>query len=214
MRSGNEGGNLCVMPPLTAPVVPPGSLGATEQPRIRTGDLLLRPWAEADAHDLRAAFSDAAIQQWHARSIESREEAVDLIASYNAAWPAETNAHWAITGPDLIGRVALRGLDLSEGLAEIAYWVTPAARGRAAAPRAVIALSEWAFTDLGLHRLGLHHAVANTASCRVAEKAGFTYEGTQRSAALHPDGWHDMHQHARIQGDRGSGFTSGPRTSI
>lgn len=39
---------------------------------------------------------------------------------------------------------------------------------------------------------------ANAASCRVALKAGFAAEGTRRSAALHADGWHDMHLHARI----------------
>ncbi|WP_297548795.1 GNAT family protein [Amycolatopsis sp.] len=53
----------------------------------------------------------------------------------------------------------------------------------------------------GLHRLDIQHSVANSASCRVAEKAGFTYEGTLRSSALHTDGWHDMHLHARVQGD-------------
>jgi RimJ/RimL family protein N-acetyltransferase len=36
---------------------------------------------------------------------------------------------------------------------------------------------------------------------RVAAKAGFTAEGTLRSALLHADGWHDMHLHARVQGD-------------
>ena len=38
---------------------------------------------------------------------------------------------------------------------------------------------------------------------RVAAKAGFTAEGTLRSALLHADGWHDMHLHARVLGDPG-----------
>jgi RimJ/RimL family protein N-acetyltransferase len=37
------------------------------------------------------------------------------------------------------------------------------------------------------------------ASCRAAEKAGYPAEGTRRSAALHPDGWHDMHVHALVR---------------
>ena len=40
--------------------------------------------------------------------------------------------------------------------------------------------------------------MANTASCRVAGKAGFHLEATLRSVLLHSDGWHDMHLHARI----------------
>jgi RimJ/RimL family protein N-acetyltransferase len=189
------------MPRLTAPVVPAGSLSQAGQPTLRAGDLLLRPWAPGDAAALIAAFADPELQRWHARTVESAAEAQALIAGYTQAWRTESGAHWAITGPDVIGRVALRAIDLDEGRAEIAYWVTAAARGRGAAVRAAMALSAWALGDLGLHRLDLEHAVANTASCRVAQKAGFAYEGTRRSAVLHGDGWHDMHLHARIQGD-------------
>lgn len=189
------------MPRLTAPVVPAGSLSKAEQPVLHAGDLLLRPWAEADADALLTAFTDAAIQHWNGHSVASRQEAVEMIASYNQGWRTETAAHWAITGPEVIGRVALRVIDLEEGSAEIAYWVMPAVRGRGTAVQAVAALCEWALADIGLHRLELHHSVANTASCRVAEKAGFGYEGTKRSAFLHADGWHDLHLHSRIQGD-------------
>jgi len=57
--------------------------------------------------------------------------------------------------------------------------------------------THWAF-DIGFLRVFLRHSSANTASCRVAEKTGFRYEGTLVSAAPHPDGRHDMHVHARI----------------
>ncbi|MFC7614839.1 GNAT family N-acetyltransferase [Actinokineospora soli] len=57
------------------------------------------------------------------------------------------------------------------------------------------------FDDLKLHRLYLDHSTANTASCRVATKAGFTPEGTLRGAGLHADGWHDMHLHSRLRTD-------------
>ena len=65
------------------------------------------------------------------------------------------------------------------------------------AGRALTAMTEWLFT-LGLHRVELMHSVLNEPSCRVAAKQGFELEGTRRSALLHPDGWHDMHLHARI----------------
>lgn len=40
----------------------------------------------------------------------------------------------------------------------------------------------------------------NGASCRVAVKAGFHAEGIRKGAALHADGWHDLHQHALLAG--------------
>ncbi|MFF0035895.1 GNAT family N-acetyltransferase [Streptomyces mirabilis] len=50
------------------------------------------------------------------------------------------------------------------------------ARGRGAAPRALRALTHWAFTafpdDTPKH-LELLHQVDNTASCRVAQKSGY-----------------------------------------
>ncbi len=69
------------------------------------------------------------------------------------------------------------------------------------AVEAVRRLSAWALDDLGLHRLRLCHSVANPASCRVAEKAGYSFEGTMRGALLHADGWHDEHLHALVRGD-------------
>ncbi|HEY2284866.1 MAG TPA: GNAT family N-acetyltransferase, partial [Streptosporangiaceae bacterium] len=121
------------MPRVAAPVVPAGSLSRAAQPALPAGGLILRPWAAADAGALIAAFADPAIQRWHARTVESAAEAQSMIAGYRRAWAAETAAHWAITGPEVLGRVALRSIDLAEGCAEIAYWVTPAARGRGAA---------------------------------------------------------------------------------
>ena len=77
----------------------------------------------------------------------------------------------------------------------------PEARGRDVAARALRLVSDWLFTEIGLHRIELAHAVANAASCRVAAKAGYVLEGTKRRQTLHPDGWHDMHLHARLDSD-------------
>jgi len=41
----------------------------------------------------------------------------------------------------------------------------------------------------------------NPASCRVAGNAGYGFEGIKRREALHADGWHDMHLHARLIDD-------------
>ena len=66
-------------------------------------------------------------------------------------------------------------------IGEIAYVIAPAARGRGIAPTAVRLLSEWAFATLGLARLQVSIAPENASSIRVAEKAGYRYEGLLRS---------------------------------
>ena len=177
----------------------------SDQPALRArGGLTLRRWFPYDAGELVNAFSDPAIQHWHMRRVLSLEEARDLISEWNQCWRAETDGHWAIVRDDMrevAGRVSLRKIDLKIGCAECSYWILPAVRGRGIATGALLALTCWALDDLGLHRLELAHSVNNLLSCRVANKAGFRLEATKRSALLHEDGWHDMHLHARIQGD-------------
>lgn len=118
-------------------------------------------------------------------------------------WHAELSAIWAIArvGGEAMGLIGWGDIDLRGGSAEIVYWLLPEARGRGIAVEATKQVTRWAFDELGLHRLRLCHAVANDASCRVAAKAGFVLEGTQRSALLHADGWHDEHLHALIESD-------------
>jgi RimJ/RimL family protein N-acetyltransferase len=90
-------------------------------------------------------------------------------------------------GGDYLGEVLifLRTPEAAEaGTGEIAYVVAPAARGRGIASTALGLFSEWAFASLGLARLQLFIRPDNLASRRVAEKAGYTYEGTLRSAKL------------------------------
>ncbi|MEH0442918.1 MULTISPECIES: GNAT family N-acetyltransferase [unclassified Streptomyces] len=193
------------MPYTADPVLPAGTLSGAPQPELRTGDgLLLRPWRAGDAPAVHAAFQDPVMHQWHIRAADSEEEVAGWIEEWRTCWQEESSAQWAVVDAhtdELLGRVALRGVQLAEGVAEVAYWTTRAARGRGVAPRATTALTRWAFDEIGFHRLELMHATANEASCRVAGKAGFALEGTRRSAALHQDGWHDMHLHARVQGD-------------
>ncbi|WP_052848794.1 GNAT family N-acetyltransferase [Streptomyces avicenniae] len=191
------------MPLLVTPVIAADSIGAQDQPTLPLGDgPVLRPWLPDDAEAVAAAHEDPLIQRWHARRADSVAEAAGWVAGWQADWAAERGLHWAIAeGGTLLGRLSLKDLDLIDGTAEVAYWMTPAARGRGVCPRAVRTLTAWALDEAGFHRLTLLHSTANTASCRVAEKAAFALEGTLRSAALHADGHHDMHLHAHVRGD-------------
>jgi [ribosomal protein S5]-alanine N-acetyltransferase len=190
------------MPKTVAPVIAAGSLGTTPQPHLNEpSGLVLRPWVAEDSPQLMDAFQDPAIQFWHTRTISSTEEATTLIEDYADGWRAESRANWAIlsSAGELLGRISLNPMNLQDGEAEIGYWVRSAARGRGVAVNAVNALTSWAYR-VGFHRVIIHHSTANPASCSVARRAGFDLEGTRKSALMHPDGWHDMHLHARING--------------
>ncbi|MEO3751208.1 GNAT family N-acetyltransferase [Streptomyces sp. B6B3] len=194
------------VPITTVPVIPAGSLSATTQPSLSStdGELLLRPWDVRDAAAVYTAYQDPAIRHWHARHMSSLDEAREWIEVADRSWQQEQRAQWAIVragSGEVLGRTALGRFDLHQGLARCGYWVLPEARGTGVAPRALAAVADWALRVAEFHRVDLEHSVRNEASCRVALKAGFALEGTRRSVALHTDGWHDMHQHARVHGD-------------
>jgi ribosomal-protein-alanine N-acetyltransferase len=175
---------------------------ALGQPTLIPGPgVQLRPWAPSDAEALIEAFQDPEIRRWHLRELTSPEEAQVWIASWSDRWEAETDGSWAIvdSGSGVVrGQTGLRSITLEFGIAHISYWIRPAFRGAGTASSAADAVARWALEDLGLHRLEIHHSTQNEVSCRVAERAGFEFEGVLRSALFHENGWHDMHVHARL----------------
>jgi RimJ/RimL family protein N-acetyltransferase len=188
----------------TPPAITAGSLAGGPQPVLpAAGGLLLRPWEAADVPVFLAAYRDPEIQRWHTRRPDSEDRVLEWFEQYRRDWAQEQGGHWAVTreGGAVLGRIAMRGFDFADGVAGCAYWVLPAARGAGVAPRALTALAGWAFGWAGFHRLHLDHSTRNHASCRVAVKSGFLFEGTKRSDAVHADGRHDMHLHARIRAD-------------
>ncbi|WP_307813887.1 GNAT family N-acetyltransferase [Streptomyces sp. N35] len=183
------------------PVIAPGSLAARPQPALPCDDLLLRPWEAGDAPAFLSAYQDETIRRWHTRRPSCEADALEWFDTYRRDWATERGGHWAVEGVtgEVLGRIALRGWDFDDGLADVAYWVVPAARRRGVAARGGPGLSPPGPGRGGFHRLALDHSTHNHASCRVALKSGYDLEGTKRSAAVHDDGRHDMHLHARIR---------------
>ena len=104
--------------------------------------------------------------------------------------------YWAVRGPaggDQLAEVALFRLAEGSPWGEVGYWCHPDARGRGVTTAAVRLVSRHALAPeadggLGLERLVLQAAEGNTASQRVAQKAGFTRVGTERRAERLRDG--------------------------
>lgn len=182
-----------------------------DQPEITAGDWLLRPWRRSDAEWLVGAWADPEILRWSRYGAVAPNRAnIEQWLDWNQdQWHFGLRVGYAVCPADdaePAGSIMARDWNRSDS-AETGYWVVPAWRGRGAAPAALNAISEWSFTPrdqggLGLHRVALRHSVRNAASCRVAEKAGFQYEGTMRESQHYADGdWHDEHLHARLTRD-------------
>jgi 8-oxo-dGTP diphosphatase len=83
---------------------------------------------------------------------------------------------------DLAGTIDFKRTDWAAGVTELGYMTCPWARSQGVMTEALQAAATWALSDAGLHRVELRIATGNVASRRVAEKAGFEFEGIARSA--------------------------------
>ena len=71
---------------------------------------------------------------------------------------------------------------------EIGYWIRPSAEGNGFVGETVRLLARFAFAALAARRLEIRCDATNQRSRRVAERAGFVYEGTLRNDDLGADG--------------------------
>ncbi|MFD6279751.1 GNAT family N-acetyltransferase [Streptomyces sp. NPDC060209] len=147
---------------------------------LTAGSLLLRPWRRDDIPALLAAYDDPAMRRWLRTQVPDAGAAERWMTVQEDGWASGSRFGFAVTDTardgELVGNLALNRHVPGAGSAQAGYWTTASARGRGVAPRALGALTGWAFATFaedGLRSLELLHEAGNEASCRVAEKSGF-----------------------------------------
>jgi RimJ/RimL family protein N-acetyltransferase len=173
---------------------------------LRDGRLTLRPPAESDVPAITAACQDPELHRWLAALPYpySEEDARAFVASRPQARADGGDLALAVTAADggrLLGMVGLHDIrerDAADGgQGEIGFWVVASERGRGIMPAAARLVCSYGFAPepdgLGLGRIEWQAEAGNGSSLRVAEKLGFTFEGTCRRRLLHRgrrvDGW-------------------------
>lgn len=157
--------------------------------------LLLRLPAGADVDQIMRACQDEVLQRWIPVPVPyEREHAAQWVGESPRCWADDEELRWVVTdraSGEVLGALGLHPRD--ETMREIGYWAAPWARGRGVMTAAGRLACRWGFDDLGLARIEWWANVGNDASRRVADRLGFTFEGTCRARLLHRgervDGW-------------------------
>ncbi|MFF3909324.1 GNAT family N-acetyltransferase [Streptomyces sp. NPDC001848] len=181
-------------------------------PEVHGLGLRLTSWdvgSEEHVETWLRGLTDPDFLRWNTplRLVGDRESARESLRSKVEAAESGTGMTFRITDAAsgaTLGSISLNELSLALRVTRVGYWVLPEARGHRVAARALALAAHFAFTDLGLHRVELGHALGHDVSCRVAERCGFRYEGTLRGAmfeAGRQDAFRDVHLHARIATD-------------
>ncbi|MBL8028507.1 MAG: GNAT family N-acetyltransferase [Fibrobacteres bacterium] len=112
--------------------------------------------------------------------------------------------HFAIEEKDrdgCIGGVALMKKSESDTSAEIGYWLKQPYWGKGYATEASMFMLEFGFKNLGLHRIWGKCHIDNTASAKVMEKLGMTFEGKIREHVWLRDHWRSSLQFSILESE-------------
>jgi RimJ/RimL family protein N-acetyltransferase len=153
-------------------------------PPLADDQIRLEPLTQVHVPAFVELIQEADIQRFTLVPSSADEAFVkSWLRRYEAGWDDGSRAGFAATDQagTFLAFAAIVDLDLDAREGEIGYLTAPAARGRGVAVRAVRLLTGWGFDELGLERLELHIDVANVASERVAERAGYRRDGVLRS---------------------------------
>jgi RimJ/RimL family protein N-acetyltransferase len=178
------------------------------QPTLPTeqAELRLRPLRDDDIDDIHQACQDAQMLRWTTISHPyPREMAEGFVRDYAAAgWRQGTLPVFALAdaADRYCGTIDLRLPAIGSDVAEVGFNTAPWARGKGYMTAALRAICDFGFDRFGCVRIEWKAFVGNEASRRVAEKAGFRFEGTLRQDLVHAGRRRDSWLAAMVKEDR------------
>ncbi|MEU7749501.1 GNAT family N-acetyltransferase [Nonomuraea sp. NPDC049158] len=184
--------------------------------KITTARLVLRPFGVSDADRIRSIVQSGA--QFLPPGTPGKASGIAhwLKSGVHELRRSGQGVHLAMADADdrVVGAISLFKTSWGAGTTEVGYGVHPLYRGRGFAPEAVRGLVDWVFATTELRRIDLTANLDNLASLRVAQKAGFTWEGVLRDAAMEDDGPHDLVMFGLLRGDSRAPSDTLPRTEL
>ena len=97
-----------------------------------------------------------------------------------------------------IGSIDIHSIDYKNYSAEIGYWLAKEHNGNGYMTEAVKLIEKQAF-DAGMNRIYIRAETDNIPSCRVAEHAGYEFEGTHKQEILKYDTFRDVNCYAKLK---------------
>jgi len=177
---------------------------------LTDGSVTLRQMQKNDSSIIFEAVQEslADLKPWMSWAHErySEEENRKWLESQPKGWEEGTDYTFAITDArdgSYIGGSGLTHINPAYRLANLGYWVRSDRRGQGFAGQAARLVARFGFEQLNLIRAEIVVATGNTASLRVAEKAGAKREGILRNRMVIREMVYDAVMHSLIPQDFG-----------
>ncbi|MGA9191486.1 MAG: GNAT family protein [Anaerolineales bacterium] len=176
--------------------------------RSDDGRFVLRPYETEDAESIYDAVyaSRAELAPWMdwCTPDYSIADTRAWLPKLPGAWERKEIFGFAILDASdgtFLGGCGLNNIIWEYRIANLGYWVRSNRTGEGVATAAAVPVARFGLEKLGLCRIEIVAAVGNTASRRVAEKTGATFEGILRNRIKIGDRNLDAAMHSLIPGD-------------
>ncbi len=164
------------------------------------GEYMIRDWHEEDAPSVARYANNRKIWINLRDAFPYPYTLADARAFLSKVMQRVPRTYFALaTEQEAIGSIGLMpGQDVHRFTAELGYWLAEPFWGKGIMTEAVNALSEYAFEELGFHRIFAEPYSTNTASVRVLQKSGFVLEGILRANVFKDERIFDQFLYARL----------------
>lgn len=145
---------------------------------LRTERLTLRPFRAEDAPAVYRWMSDPEVCRYECwlrhKSLADSRRYIEALDGYRSP----LTYHWGIERDRrLIGSIGIVRVNDFHQKAQMGYCLVREEWGKGYAAEAARVVTAYMLEEVGLNRIEASHAVRNTASGRVLQKAGFRWEG-------------------------------------
>lgn len=158
---------------------------------LRTPRLVLRRFTVEDAQAMFDTWAnDPQVTRYLTwRPHGSPELTRQLLETWCAAYERPNFYNWALERDGKVaGNISVVRLSERSEYAELGYCMGRAYWNQGLMTEAAQAVIDYLFARVGVHRVGISHAVKNPASGKVARKCGLQAEGVKREFFKTPEG--------------------------
>lgn len=154
---------------------------------LETDRIILRKITDADLENVYIGLSHPEVIKYYGVSYNSLESTKEQMTWFKELEKNETGIWWAICSRDngtFYGAGGLNDLSKEHKKAEIGLWLLPEFWGKGIMKEAMPLICDYAFNELGLHRIEGFVESSNQNCKNAMAKLDFQHEGTMKDCEV------------------------------
>lgn len=174
----------------------------TQFPVLKSQKLLLRQIVDGDLENVFKGLSHPDVVRYYGVSFVTLEATKEQMRFFADLEATETGIWWAVCSladHSFYGATGFNNLSKSHKKAEIGCWLLPEFWGKGIMPEAMQLISNYGFSDLGLHRIEGFVETENRNCKKAMEKLNFQLEGTMRDCEIKNGTYISLDIYARLK---------------